>query len=63
MADLINLRRARKSKARAEREQTAHEKRQLFGRTKAEKLAEAADIKRSARALEGHRRDTTCDKT
>ena len=41
MADLINLRRARKAKERAEREQTASEKRRLFGRTKAEKLVES----------------------
>jgi hypothetical protein len=63
VADLINLRRARKSKARAEREQTASEKRRLFGRTKAEKLAEATARDRSERLIESHRRDTTSDKT
>jgi len=57
MADVINLRQARKAKERAEREQTAAERRRTFGRTKAEKLAEAAEKKRTERLLAGHRRD------
>lgn len=57
MADLINLRQARKAKKRALREQTAAERRRTFGRTKAEKLAEAAEKERAARLLAGHRRD------
>ena len=63
MADLINLRRARKAKGRTDREQTASEKRRLFGRTKAEKLEEAAARDRTKRAIEGHRRDRSRDKT
>ena len=62
MADLINLRRARKAKVRAEGEQTASEKRRLFGRTKAEKLVEATERDRTERAIEGHRRDRSGDK-
>ena len=57
MADLINLRQVRKAKERAERAQTAAERRRTFGRTKAEKLAEAAEKERAARLLAGHQRD------
>ena len=57
MADLINLRQARKAKERAERERTAAERRRAFGRTKAEKLAEAAEKERAERLLAGHQRD------
>jgi hypothetical protein len=57
MADIINLRRARKSKARTEREQAAAENRRRFGRTKADREREAAEAERAARAIEGHRRD------
>jgi hypothetical protein len=57
MADPINLRQARKAKERTKREQTAAERRRAFGRTKAEKLAEAAEKERAARQLAGHQRD------
>jgi Domain of unknown function (DUF4169) len=57
VADLINLRRARKTKERAAREQTASEKRSLFGRTKAQKQAEATTRERAKRAIDDHRRD------
>lgn len=57
MADVVNLRQARKAKERAAREQTAAERRRAFGRTKAEKLTEAADKARAERLLTGHQRD------
>ncbi|MEJ0098035.1 MAG: DUF4169 family protein [Bauldia sp.] len=57
MAEVINLRKARKAKDRAGREQAAAEKRRLFGRTKAEKQAEADERERAERTLAGHRRD------
>ncbi len=56
MADLVNLNRFRKQKARAEKEAAAAENRARFGRTKAEKEAEAQDLARKARLLDGHRR-------
>ena len=56
MADLVNLNRFRKQKARAEKEAEAAENRVRFGRTKAEKKAEAQETARKARLLEGHRR-------
>jgi hypothetical protein len=57
MADVVNLRQARKARERALREQTAAEKRRLFGRTKARKLTDAAEKERTERLLAGHRRD------
>lgn len=56
-ADLVNLRQARKARAKAEREAAAAQNRILFGRTKAEKEREAAEAARKAREIDGHRRD------
>ena len=56
-ADIINLRRARKAKARDVREQAAAENRRLHGRTKVEKAKEAAERERAARTIDAHRRD------
>ncbi len=41
MAEIVNLRRARKKKAQAEKEARAAGKRTRFGRTKAEKAVRA----------------------
>lgn len=60
-ADVINLRRARKAKARAEREKTAADNRVAFGRSKAEKQLTKAEREREQRAIEAHRREP--DKT
>jgi hypothetical protein len=44
LAEIVNLRQARKSKARQEKEKTAEANRLKFGRTKAErKLRDAVD--------------------
>jgi hypothetical protein len=56
-ADIINLRRTRKAKARLERENEAAANRRLFGRTKAEKKSERAERERAAKLIEGHRRE------
>ncbi len=56
-ADIINLRRARKAKARDVREQAAAENRRLHGRTKVEKAKEAAARERAVRTIDAHRRD------
>jgi hypothetical protein len=50
MADITNLRRARKDKARRERQSEAAANRRRFGRTKAQK---AADKDAEARARRG----------
>jgi hypothetical protein len=57
MADIINLRRARKTKARGEREKQAEANRIAFGRTRSEKEATRAEQERSTRAIDAHKRD------
>jgi Domain of unknown function (DUF4169) len=57
MADIINLRRARKDKARADKEARATENRIRFGRTKDEKLLAEARERLAERRVEAHRRD------
>jgi hypothetical protein len=56
VSEIINLKRALKAKERAGREQAAAENRRIFGRTKAEKLAEKAEKERAARTLRNHLR-------
>jgi nucleotide-binding universal stress UspA family protein len=57
MAEIINFRKARKTKLKAAKEATASENRVRFGRPKAERLASEAEETRASRALEGHRRN------
>jgi hypothetical protein len=57
MADIINLRMARKAKARADSAAKADENRARFGRTKAEKAFEAAVRAKAARALDQAKRE------
>jgi phage shock protein A len=57
MAEIINLRQARKQKARAEKEARADENRVAFGRTKAEKNLTKAEQDLARSRLEAHKRD------
>lgn len=57
MAEIINLNRARKAKARVDKSARAEENRIRFGRTKAEKQAEAAEKARIAKTLDDAKRD------
>jgi hypothetical protein len=57
MGDLINLNRARKAKAKADRAATADANRIRFGRSAAQKASDAADKARAERLLDGARRD------
>lgn len=57
MSDIINLRLARKRKARAEKAQAAEQNRVLFGRSKYEKTEAQKLAVRNARLLDGHKRD------
>ena len=57
MADLVNLRAARKRRQRIEKERQAQENRARYGRTKAEREAEAIVRQRDAATLDGHLRD------
>jgi hypothetical protein len=55
MADVTNLRRARKDKARREHEREAEANRLRFGRTKAQKSADRDTATRSRRSLDAKR--------
>lgn len=57
MGEIVNLRTARKAKAKAEREVAAQANRAKFGRTKGEKARDASDAARAARLIDGARRD------
>ena len=59
MGEMVNLRAARKRKARQDAERTAETNRALFGRSKSERQRDRTQ-KDSARAfVDGHRRDTS----
>jgi hypothetical protein len=58
VAEIINLRLARKARARAVAETKAAANRAAFGRTKAEKDAAGADTARRDRTLDGAKRET-----
>ena len=55
MAEIINLRRARKSRSRAEREDRAASNRLKFGRLRADRATSEADKRVADRHLDGHR--------
>ena len=57
MADIVNLTRARKAKARGEAQRTAAANRIAHGQTKAEKQAAKAEAERRARELDGAKRE------
>ena len=57
MAEIVNLRQARKNKARVTREREAEANRLRFGRTKAQKKADEQARKREARAREDKKLD------
>ena len=57
MADIVNLRTARKRRDRAEKERKAAENRALHGRTKAATDTQAIERVRSNALLDGHRID------
>lgn len=53
MAEIVSLNRVRKARDRAAARQTAEANRAKFGRTKAQKQADAAERARSDRTLDG----------
>ncbi|RIV88663.1 DUF4169 family protein [Aurantiacibacter xanthus] len=55
MADVINLRSARKAKHRADKAREAEANRAKFGQTKAEKTLRQQDQNRAERLLDGAR--------
>lgn len=52
MAEIVNLKRVRKDKARAERNREAEANRQRFGRTKAQKAIDTDAKARQRRSIE-----------
>lgn len=56
MGDVVNLNRARKTRAREQAQAEAAENRIRFGRTKAEREAQAAQERLMAQHLDGHAR-------
>ena len=57
MSEPVNLNRARKARVREEARRLADANAARFGRTKAERLLEAARSERARRALDGTRRE------
>lgn len=57
MAEILSLSKARKAKARADKEQVAAENRVKFGRTKAEKQREAAIKALAEKRLDATKRE------
>ena len=55
MAEIINLRMARKRKARAEGEKNAADNRLKFGQTKAVREKNKAETARKTKHLDGHK--------
>ncbi len=56
MTEVVNLKRARKAKARKAEEATAAQNRVSFGRSKSEKTLAKAQKEDAARKLDGHKR-------
>lgn len=56
---VVNLNKARKAKARADKSARADTNAVKFGRTKAEKSKDAAQSELAKRRLDAHRRDQT----
>ena len=57
MTEIINLRMARKARARTEAEKQAEENRAKFGQTKAERTRAQSEAERALKAIEAHRRE------
>lgn len=55
MVEIVNLRRARKDKAKRDRAAEADANRRRFGRTRAEKDADKDTAERAARLIDGKR--------
>jgi hypothetical protein len=57
MPDILSLSKARKSKAKAEKEARAQENRVKFGRTKAERAADKARTSLAEKSIDAHKRE------
>ncbi|AMX93530.1 DUF4169 family protein [Mesorhizobium sp. M7A.F.Ca.CA.001.09.2.1] len=61
MAEIVNLRQARKQKARDEKLRAAEQNRALHGRSKAEKERDRVAADKSEKFVAGHRREKPGD--
>ncbi len=61
MVEIINLNKARKARAKATAQSQAETNRARFGRTKAEKVRDAAEAERKVRTLDQAKRETPED--
>jgi Domain of unknown function (DUF4169) len=61
MAEIINLNKARKARAKASAKVEAEANRARFGRTKAEKARDSAEADRAVHTLDQARRETPED--
>ncbi|RUX29388.1 DUF4169 family protein [Mesorhizobium sp. M7A.F.Ca.US.011.01.1.1] len=57
MADIVNLRQARKQRARLEKERDASQNRALHGRSKTEKQRDRILAEKAENFVAGHRRE------
>jgi hypothetical protein len=57
MAEIVNLRLARKRKARTEKDVAAEANRRKFGQSKAEREKQAAERQLAERRIDGHKRE------
>jgi hypothetical protein len=57
VSKIVNLNKARKSRARDTARKTADANAVKFGRTKTEKTKDRAEAKRATRDLDGHKRE------
>jgi hypothetical protein len=58
MADILNLNKARKAKAKQQDKTQAAANRALHGMSKAEREAQRKEAERSRREIDGHKRDS-----
>ena len=57
LAEIVNLRQARKQKARTEKKARAAERRAAFGRDKPQKVREKSEAEQARKHLDGHKRE------
>ena len=58
MGDVVNLRQARKQKARTEKERLAEQNRALYGRSKVDRQRDRLTADEAEKFIAGHRRET-----
>ncbi|MDG4894026.1 DUF4169 family protein [Mesorhizobium sp. WSM4976] len=61
MGEVVNLRQARKQRARSEKERQASENRALHGRSKAERERDRLTSEKAEKFVAGHRREEPDD--